>query len=66
MDRWTNGRWDRRRDRQTDEQTNESDFIGRCPTNIEHPIKQTVESQKGCYKKTKHTKFSEKLTFPTT
>ena len=26
-------------DGQTDKQTNKSDFIGRCPTNVERPIK---------------------------
>ena len=33
------GRTDGRTDGHTDGQTNESDFIGRCPTDIEHPTK---------------------------
>ena len=45
----SDGRTDRRTDKRTDErsdgrmgvQTDESDFIGRCPTNIERPIKAT-------------------------
>ena len=32
-DGWTDGQTDR----QTDGQTDESDFIGRCLTNVEHP-----------------------------
>ena len=35
----TDGRTDRQTGGQTDGQTEESDFIGRCPTNIERPIK---------------------------
>ena len=34
-DGWTNG-W-------TDRQTDGSDFIGCCPTNIEHPKKQKIK-----------------------
>ena len=29
-------------DRRTDRQTNESDFIGRCPTNVERPTCNTI------------------------
>ena len=28
-------------DGETDGETNESDFIGRCPTNVEHPIQKS-------------------------
>ena len=28
-------------DRQTDRQANESDFIGRCPTDVKRPIKKS-------------------------
>ena len=34
-------RTDGRMDGQMDVQTDESDFIGRCPTNVERPIKAT-------------------------
>ena len=35
-----------------------------CQNDKSLTIKQKDESQKGCYKKTKHAKFSEKLTIP--
>ena len=38
MDRWTDRQTDRQKDRQTERQTDESDSIGYCPTNVEHPI----------------------------
>ena len=34
----TDGQTDRQKDRQTDRQMDESDFIGRCRTNVESPI----------------------------
>ena len=37
-DRWSNRQTDRQTDRQTERQTDESDSIGCCPTNVEHPI----------------------------
>ena len=41
-DCWTDRKMDRQKDRQTDRQMNslmeKSDFIGRCPTNVKHPI----------------------------
>ena len=40
-DERTDGRMDGRMDGQMDVQTDESDFIGRCPTNVERPIKAT-------------------------
>ena len=30
-------------DRRTDAQTDKSDFIGRCPTNVECPVKKTYQ-----------------------
>ena len=33
----TDGRTDGQTDRRTDGQANDSDFIGRCPTNLERP-----------------------------
>ena len=46
-DERTDGRTDRQTDRQTDGQidgqTDESDFIGRCPTNVERPIRGLVK-----------------------
>ena len=38
---WENLVMDGRTDRQRDKQTGESDFIGRCPTNVERPIGKT-------------------------
>ena len=34
----TDGQTDRRTDGQTDRRTDESDFIRRCPTNVDRPI----------------------------
>ena len=38
------GQTDRRTDKRTSEQTDESDFIGHCPTNVEHPIKEILQN----------------------
>ena len=38
----TDGRTDRGTDGQTDRQTDESNFIGRCPINVERPIWRVV------------------------
>ena len=40
MDGWTDGRTDGR----TDGWTDESNFIRRCPTNVEHPITVALKS----------------------
>ena len=37
MDRRTDGRTDGQMDEHTDGQLDKSDFIGHCPTDIEHP-----------------------------
>ena len=39
MDRRTDGRMDRRTNRWMDRQTDEGDFIRRCPTNVECPMR---------------------------
>ena len=38
MKKVSDGRTDRQTDGQTNKKMDESDFIRRCPTNIEHPI----------------------------
>ena len=40
---WENLVTDGRTDERTDGQTDESDFIGRCPTNVERPTIETLE-----------------------
>ena len=38
FEKLSDGQTDRQTDRQRDRQMVESDFIGCCPTNVEHPI----------------------------
>ena len=51
-------------DGRTDGQTDESDFIGRCPANVERPIKK-LKTTLGIIILERTQKFPEKLTFLT-
>ena len=44
-DKWTDRRTEQRREGQTDGQTDKSDFIGCCPTNVEHPTCKFIHSR---------------------
>ena len=49
MDRWRDGQMegqtDPQTDGQTDGETDESDFIGRCLTNVEHPTSECANTK---------------------
>ena len=68
-DRWTDGltdRWtDKQTDRRTDRQTDKSDFIGPCPTNVNHPKNQVCALSKLDSKKLHKIQVLLKYTKPT-